>query len=182
MCGNVIRGETDVANANIVELEDQLMLVSGRSADKIKNRRLSYSADGIDWSTPEDATIEFADVFGCRFQGATVVRHDGSLAHFTPINRKEGQNEGDENGFVKQQGKKVYKAPNFASGLNVTVSTDKGLTWSTLRTVTTIQTTDAFSFLSGYMDAIVLDDGSILCVTEGGVVVPYEGLVSFKYN
>lgn len=181
-CGNMIDGETDAANANVVELTDgRVMLVLGRSLGTATDRRVSYSADGVNWSSPVSTSIEFGDVFGCRFQGATVMKPNGELVHFTPATRILGHDEKDSE-FVTKPGKRIYNAPDFAGGLNVTVSGNRGETWNTPQSMFNLTGSNSFQFLSGKMDAVVLKNGAVLCVTEGGAIVPYEGLVSFKYN
>lgn len=174
--GNTIPEETDAANGNIVQLQDgRLMMVIGRSAGTATTRRFSYSTDGgINWSTPVDASIEFTDANGPRFQGATVVKADGSLVHFTPATRVQGNT-------YTGDGRRIYQAPDFASQLNVTVSENNGTDWTKPASLFRLQAFKGYNFLTGNMDALLLNDGSILCVTEGGAVVPYEGLLSFSY-
>lgn len=175
--GGVIPDEKDAANGNIVELKDgRLMMVIGRSTGTATDRRFSYSNDGgLTWSKPESASIKFADTYGPRFQGATVVRADGKLVHFTPATRVQGST-------YDGKGRRIYQAPDFASKLTVTTSENNGTEWTEPLSLFKLTTFSGYNFLTGSMDAIVLEDGSVLCITEGGAVVPYEGLLSFKYN
>lgn len=179
--GSIIPNETDAANCNVVELADgRLMMVIGRSTGTATDRRFSYSTDGGEtWSEPESATIPFADAYGPRFQGATVVKSDGQLVHFTPASRVQGSYYNDNN----LKGMRIYGAPSdLASNLKVTVSDNNGADWTEPVSLFKLQAFKDYKFLSGNMDAIVLNDGSILCITEGGALVPYEGLISFRYN
>jgi len=178
--GDPIPNEQDAANVNVVELADgRLMVVIGRSTGTATDRRFSYSADGgVTWSEPQGASIVFADVYGPRFQGATVVKSNGQLVHFTPATRVQGSSYNDSS----LQGMRVYGASfDFAADLQVTVSDNDGTDWTEPVSLFKLQAFKDYKFLSGNMDAIELSDGSILCITEGGALVPYEGLISFKY-
>lgn len=173
--GTTIPGETDAANGNIVELADgRLMMIIGRSTGTLTDRRLSYSTDGgMNWSTPVSASIKFADAYGARFQGATVVKPNGQLVHLTPATRVQGST-------YDGKGRRVYQAPDFASKLNVTRSNNNGTDWTEPSSLFGLKAFKDYNFLTGNMDAIVLSDGSILCITEGGAIVPYEGLIQLK--
>lgn len=180
--GAVIPGETDAANGNVVQLTDnRLMMIVGRSTGTATDRRFSYSSDGgSTWTPPVSASIPFSDAYGPRYQGATVVKADGRLVHFTPAIRVQASTYLGAD--AKDKGRRVYNSPDFPGTLNVTTSENSGADWTVPKALFNLAAATDFKFLIGNMDALVLSDGSILCITEGGVVVPYEGLVSFRYN
>lgn len=179
--GEAVPGLTNAANANVVELPDnRLMLVIGHESSS-GTRKISYSNDGgIHWSEPENSKIRSGSA-GHKFQGATLITADGRLVHVTPGELQKGS----EYSFAvaeqpdNQKEMYIYKAPDFGSGLNITVSGDLGNSWSVPESLLNQQTYTDYKFLTGSADMLLLDN-TVLCVSEGGAVVPYEGLVSFK--
>lgn len=179
-CGAVVPNK-DVRGANLVELSDsRLMLILSHNAVETPitaKRKISYSTDGgITWAaTVYSNGLSYPDGvggYGYRWPGCAVKTADGKLVHFTPL----GQSGSDFNSDPY----KVNNPPTVGKGIYVTTSTDEGQTWSARQNMFTLQTYNGYNFYSGNMDAICLDDGSILCVTEGGVKIATEGLVAFK--
>ena len=74
----------------------------------------------------------------------------------------------------------IYRSPDFTSGLTVQTSGDKGSSWSSPESLFKLRGYKDYKFLTGNMDAVAVDDHTVVCVSEGGVSVPYEGLLSFK--
>lgn len=176
----VIPGDNiDAANGNIVELADgRIMMILGRSTGTETTRRATYSSDGgMTWSEPEVLSISFPNANGARFQGATVVKNDGQWVHFTPTDRLKYGSTGDYRlvGSTTNQ-------PYYGYDLKATVSSDMGAEWTEFTSLFNLKGFTGHDKLVGNMDAIILDDNSILCVTEGGAIVPYEGLISYIYN
>ena len=68
----------------------------------------------------------------------------------------------------------------MCTGMIVTTSADQGATWSTPADVFTRTTFSEYVYRVGNMDAIALEDGTVVCVYEGGMEVPYEGLKVYK--
>ena len=99
---------------------------------------------------------------------------DGKLVHFSPSNRIQGST-------YNGDGRRIYQAPDFALDLITDVSANDGKDWNEGGSMFPLKAFQGYNFLTGYMDAVVLDDGRVLCVTEGGAVVPYEGLIRFIY-
>ena len=74
----------------------------------------------------------------------------------------------------------IYRSPDFSSGMTVQISDNMGASWEAPRSLLQVQGYKDYKFLTGNMDAIVVDEHTVICVSEGGVSVPYEGLLSFK--
>lgn len=170
--------DNDARTANVVELADGRLMMLISHVGTTTKRKVSYSTDGgITWSAPGYTNIAFAtgvNGYGYRWQGSTLTTPDGKLIHCTPAGQSEAAN--FENDLYK-----AYNAPVVSKGLNMTTSTDGGVTWSAPATMFDVQVNSDYVFFSGKaMDAVLLDDGSVLCVTEGGVRLPTEGLVSFR--
>ena len=81
-------------------------------------------------------------------------------------------------GFANDENR-IIGSPAYGKGFGITTSDNDGQTWNNFETLFTKYTYDAYYFLCRRMDAVVLDDGQILCITEGGVKCPKEGLVRF---
>lgn len=179
--GDVIPGEdVGAANGNIAELADgRIMMIIGRPDGSTgTDRRVTYSGDGgMTWSEPESLSISFPNANGVRFQGATVVKADGQWVHFSPTDRMKY----DATGDYRLVGSAVNQ-PYFGYDLKATTSNDSGAEWTELTSLFNLKAFTGHNKLTGYIDAILLDDNSILCVTEGGAIVPYEGLISYIYN
>ena len=73
----------------------------------------------------------------------------------------------------------LYNAPNMNMGLTAVTSSNQGASWSTPEDMLKILTYKDFKFRTGNMDAAVWGN-TVVCICEGGVSVPYEGLLCFK--
>lgn len=179
--GGVVPDLTNAANANIVELPDnRLLLIIGHEASS-GNRKFAYSNDGgLSWSTPENSKIRSGSA-GHKFQGASLITALGQFVHVTPGDLQKGSEYGLAVADLPENQKEmyIYKAPDFGLGLNITTSDNNGTSWSTPESLLKLQTYTDYKFLTGSVDMLLLDN-TVLCVSEGGVIVPYEGLVSFK--
>ncbi|MEG2341154.1 MAG: sialidase family protein, partial [Odoribacter sp.] len=126
---------------------------------------------------------------GNQLDGATIWSGNGTLVHFTPTGQVKGAtfspsvvsaSLGED--IKSQKIMYIKNSPDFSMGMTVSVSTDKGKQWSNPQNVFTRQTFKDYVYRVGYMDAIALDGNTVLCVYEGGMEVPYEGLRSYKQN
>ena len=168
--GNVLPG-TNVSNiafstgANIIELEPgNLMMVISHDETATKKPKLSYSTDdGITWSIPVFSVIESADR-GSSFQGAFAKNNNGDLYYFSPMIQKTGS---------------FHAAPVCGEKLGFSKSIDGGQTWTVNEHLSDFAYYLNFVFRNGLMDAVTLDNGQVLCVTEGGMMYRDEGLVGF---
>lgn len=74
----------------------------------------------------------------------------------------------------------IKNSPDFATGFTMSVSADKGTSWGDATNLFSRATFKDYVYRVGNMDAIALDEKTVLCVYEGGMEVPYEGLKSYK--
>lgn len=159
----------NATGGNIVELSDGRLMVILSHNETTTKCKVTYSSDGgQSWSEPEFGNLA-TGTRGYRYAGATVSRN-GKITHFTPSNQMSSF-ANDEN--------RIIGSPAYGEGFGITTSDDDGQTWNSFETLFTKYTYDAYYFLCRRMDAVVLDDGQILCITEGGVKCPKEGLVRF---
>ncbi len=66
----------------------------------------------------------------------------------------------------------------FGKGLTMAVSHDGGTAWSS-KELTGINSYKEYLFPTGAMDAVI-SGNTVILVTEGGVAVPYEGLLIYR--
>ena len=159
----------NATGGNIVELSDGRLMVILSHNETTTKCKVAYSSDGgQSWSEPEFGNLA-TGTRGYRYAGATVSQN-GKITHFTPSNQMSSF-ANDEN--------RIIGSPAYGEGLGITTSDNDGQTWNNFETLFTKYTYDAYYFLCRRMDAVVLDDGQILCITEGGVKCPKEGLVRF---
>lgn len=150
------------------------------------SRKISTSTDGLTWTDPVDANID-TGTSGQASSGATVQMQDGTLVHFTANDYVSGTD--FATGYVsslfgeaiKQQKEMyIYNSPDFSKGLDVTILHNGETKWTEPESMLKIQTYPYYKFLTGKADAIAIDEHTVLCVCEGGVAIPQEGLISFK--
>lgn len=157
------------------------------ASSEASSRTLSVSDDGgMTWSVPEALAMETGTV-GYMLDGATAVVANGTWVHFSPTNQEgatvhrptvQSANWLDE--IRDMSFMYISEAPNLNTGMIVTTSSDRGTTWSDPADVFTRRVCSDYVYRVGNMDAVALDDGSVVCVYEGGMEVPYEGLKVYK--
>ena len=74
----------------------------------------------------------------------------------------------------------IKNSPDFATGLLMSHSDANASGWSEAVNLADKTTFTGYVYRTGYMDAITLDGNTVICVYEGGMEVPYEGLLSYK--
>ena len=67
----------------------------------------------------------------------------------------------------------------LGKGVTLTVSRDGGISWSEPKDLTGVRAYNEYLFPSGNMDAVI-SGNTVILVTEGGVAVPYEGLLIYR--
>lgn len=174
-------------SGDILEVDGKLVMYISHSSSAT-SRKISSSTDGgKTWCEAVDTSIP-TGIGGFQTGGATVVGGDGTIYHFTPVNAEKtslfsGSSLGEHPQTTIRNQKKLYiynpEIDLLGSGVTLTVSRDGGKTWSSARDLTGITSYEGYIFPTGAMDATVCDDMVIL-VTEGGVAVPYEGLLLFR--
>ena len=173
-------------SANIIEVEGKLIMYINHSTSGV-SRKISTSLDGgATWSELEDATIPTGPG-GFQTGGATVVGTDGTIYHFTPINAEKtssfsGSSLSDNPDMIKSMKRLYIYHPGMellGNGVTMTVSRNGGKDWGVARDLTNVVSYEGYLFPTGAMDAVI-SGNSVVLVTEGGVAVPYEGLLIYR--
>lgn len=172
--------------ANLIEDNGKLIMYIGHNGSG-NSRKISTSEDGGEtWTEPVETNINTGKQ-GYTSSGATVKTVDGKLVHFTSDGHVLGNvyalastPGGFEADLKARKEMYIYRSPDFSSGMTVQYSEDMGGNWSAPESLLKVQGYKDYKYLTGNMDAVLVDDHTILCVGEGGVSVPYEGLLSFK--
>ncbi|TYR37324.1 exo-alpha-sialidase [Sphingobacterium phlebotomi] len=155
---------------SVVELADgRLMIVMGHTATTPRNRRRSYSSDGGQtWSTVNNISSTFVNVgqFGHLYPGVAVKGKDGEILVVTPTDRE-----------TDTQTKNTVPYPTSPVAYK---STDDGDSYASIGELHTKTTYFGYKLPYGFMDAVVLDDGTVVIVGEGGIESPTEGIVIYK--
>lgn len=182
--GGAIPGTRNVSCDIWAEGNEAVCLLASTDA---ASRTLTRSTDGgMTWSTPTANSVQ-TGAAGYALDGATAVTNNGTWVHFSPTDQEPGtthtptvQPSGDLQELRGHKFMYIADAPDMATGLIVTTSADDGTTWSTPADVFTRTTFSEYVYRVGNMDAIALEDGTVVCVYEGGMEVPYEGLKVYK--
>lgn len=185
--GEAIEGDRN-QSCDLGEQDGQLMCILAQATGK-DGRVAVYSRDGgLHWGNPTTVDVNTGQGAG-QLDGATAWMKNGALVHFTPTGQVKGANFApsvvSSSWTEEMKAQKIMyikNAPDFSTGLTMSVSEDLGIQWSNPQPVFTRQTFKDYVFRVGKMDAIALDENTVLCVYEGGMEVPYEGLRSYKQN
>lgn len=173
--------------ASIVETDGKLVAYITHSS-AANSRLIAESVDGGEtWSKPTEATIPTGNG-GFQIGGATVKGSDGTIYHFTATDAEKtsnfsGSSLNDHPQSISNGMKRLYiyrpQMELIGNGVTMTVSRDGGNSWSDARDLTDIVSYRSYIFPTGAMDAVV-SGNSVILVTEGGVAVPYEGLLIYR--
>ncbi|WP_257669256.1 exo-alpha-sialidase [Parapedobacter tibetensis] len=160
---------TNRQSGTVIELADsRLMMVVGHGNTTPRSRLVSYSSDGGEtWTAPENlsADVSTGD-FGHMFPATMVKSTDGTVHLITPINRTSDS--------------RTYNGPVYSVNPVLFSSQDEGGSFG--------QGAPLFDHLSyrgynspiGALDAVALEDGTVVIVGEGGVESPREGIVVYR--
>ena len=183
--GEAVPGERN-QSCDLGEEDGQLVCVLAQAAGGSK-RTVAYSADGgLHWGTPVDLDVNTGEA-GNQLDGATAWLSNGKWVHFSPTDQVKGSaftpavvaSSWTEE-MKNQKIMYIKNSPDFATGFTMSVSADQGGSWGEATNLFTRQTFKDYVCRVGNMDAIALDEKTVLCVYEGGMEVPYEGLKSYK--
>ena len=182
--GDAISGLRNVSCDVWTEGNEAVCLLASTDAT---SRTLARSTDGgMTWSTPEANSVE-TGAAGYALDGATAVATNGTWIHFSPTDRENGSAHSATvlpsswtQEVLNEKFMYIADAPDMCTGMIVTTSADQGATWSTPADVFTRTAFSEYVYRVGNMDAIALEDGTVVCVYEGGMEVPYEGLKVYK--
>ena len=165
---NAISG-TNLKFGSVVELTDgRLMMISGHTGTSPMNRRVSYSSDGGQtWTVAANISTSVpTGNFGHLYAGVTAKGQNGEIYLVTPTNRElDGES---KNTLYYPVSPSLFK------------STNNGSSFTSSGSLHTKTTYFGYNLPYGNMDAVVLDNGTVLVAGEGGVESPAEGIVVFK--
>lgn len=155
---------------SVVELADgRLMMVMGHTAATPKNRRRSYSTNGGQtWSAVNNISSTAVNVgdYGHLYAGVAVKGKNGEIILVTPTDRE-----------VDADTKNTVPYPTSPVAYK---STDNGDTYTSMGPLHTKTAYFGYKLPYGFMDAVVLDNGSVVIAGEGGIESPTEGIVIYK--
>lgn len=182
--GESIPGTRNVSCDIWAEGNEAVCLLASSDAT---SRTLARSTDGgTTWSTPRANSVQ-TGAAGYVLDGATAVTNNGTWVHFSPTDQEKGSTHSQTvqpsawtQEVINEKFMYIADAPDMATGLIVTTSADGGTTWSTPADVFTRTVFSGYVYRVGNMDAVALEDGTVVCVYEGGMEVPYEGLKVYK--
>lgn len=171
--------------ASIAEINGKAVMYISHSSAATSRKMVSSEDGGATWTEPVDATIPTGTA-GYQTGGATVAGTDGTLYHFTPENAEKtslfaGSSLSDNPSMGKSMKRMYLYRPEmelFGKGLTMAVSHDGGVEW-TSKELTGINSYKEYLFPTGAMDAVI-SGNTVILVTEGGVAVPYEGLLIYR--
>lgn len=156
-------------HASVVELADgRLMMVVGHTNASPKNKLVSYSSDGGEnWTAAANlnSAINTGD-YGHLFAGTLLKGKHGEILFVNPTGRESDT--------------ETKNSPSYPTVPVVFKSTDNGLSYSNFGALFTRETYHGYVAPFGAMDAVVLNDGSIVVAGEGGAESPAEGIVIYK--
>lgn len=156
-------------SGTVVELADsRLMMVVGHGNTRPRNRVVSYSNDGGEtWTTPTNISTDVSSGnFGHMFPAAMVKSADGTVHLVTAVGR-----ESDD---------QTYSGPRY--GINPTLfsSIDEGQSFIQGEALFDRVAYSGYNSPIGTLDAVALEDGTVVIVGEGGVESPREGIVVYR--
>lgn len=162
-------GTTNLKYPSVVELADgRLMLIAGHLNATPRNRRAYYSTNGGQtWGGITNlSTTAQSGQFGHLYAGIAVKGKDGEILLVTPTDRE-----------VDATTKNTVPYPTTPVAYK---STDNGATFTSMGPLHGKTTYFGYKLPYGFMDAVVLDNGSVVIAGEGGIESPAEGIVIYK--
>jgi sialidase-1 len=164
----VISGSS-LKNASVIELADgRLMMIVGHTNASPKNKFVSYSSDGGEnWTAAVNVKSDVATGdYGHLFAGSVVKGSNGEIFFVNSTGRETDT--------------EVKNSPSYATIPVVFKSSDNGLNYTNAGALFTRTAYFGYAAPFGAMDAVVLDNGTIVVAGEGGVESPAEGIVIYK--
>ncbi len=172
--------------ASMVETDGKLVMYISHSSAANSRKMVCSEDGGATWTEAVDATIPTGTA-GFQTGGATVTGTDGTIYHFTPVDAEKtslfsGSSLTDNPSLVRSVKRLYLYDPEMdllGKGVTLTVSRDGGISWSEPKDLTGVRAYNEYLFPSGNMDAVI-SGNTVILVTEGGVAVPYEGLLIYR--
>lgn len=162
---------SNLRNPSIVELNDgRLMMLLSHNNVTPRNKLVSYSNDGgATWSAAASygnglVTGDFGHMYPSVLAGNA---DTGELFYVSGLNRGT-------------DARSYNMSPVYANSPTLFSSDNQGQTFSRRGALFDKLTYNTYVVPVGNMDAVVLNTGQVLIVTEGGINTPYEGIVVYK--
>lgn len=154
---------------SVVELEDgRLMMVMGHNNSSPKNKLVSYSSDGGETWSPAGgigAGLETGS-FGHLYPGTLVKGKDRTIYTVSATGRKKDS--------------ETYQGPTYGISPEFFSSSDDGVSFRSEGPLFEHLAYESYASPIGFMDAVVLEDGTLVIAGEGGVESPQEGIVIYR--
>lgn len=175
-------------SANLIETADgKLQMYMGNSGSGVHRKVVTSDDHGMTWSSAADATMPVGS--GGQLSYGATLSAGGKLLHFTATGnvKTSGLSSGDfssVNEVIESKERKelyIYNPPYdyLMKGMAFTTLGEDG-SWSVAENILPVTGAyTGYSYVTGKMDAVVVGK-MVVAVAEGGVMVPYEGLVSFR--
>lgn len=156
-------------HASVVELADErLMMIVGHTNASPRNKLVSYSSDGGEtWTAAANvmADIKTGD-YGHLFAGTLVKGRNGEIMFVNSTGRETDT--------------EVKNSPAYPTIPMLFKSTNNGNSYIDGGALFTKTAYVGYGAPFGFMDAVVLNDGTVVIAGEGGVESPAEGIVIYK--
>lgn len=165
---NAVAG-SNLLFGSVVELSDaRLMMVLSHSSSTPRNKLVSYSSDGGQtWSAATNIGAGVATFdYGHMFQGVITKDHTGNIHLVNPTGRESDPD--------------TYNGPVFSVSPYLFTSRNGGSTFDNAQKLFTKTAYYGYNSPIGFLDAVALDDGTVVIVGEGGVESPREGIVVYR--
>lgn len=162
-------GTTNLKYPAVVELTDgRVMLIAGHTSANPRNRRAYYSTTGGQtWGGITNlSTTAQSGQFGHLYAGIALKGKDGEIIVVTPTERDKDD-----------RSKRTDSYPTTPVAYK---STDNGASFTSMGPLHTKTTYFEYKLPYGFMDAVVLNDGSVVIAGESGIESPTEGIVIYK--
>ncbi|MEJ5995646.1 sialidase family protein [Pedobacter sp. Du54] len=162
-------GGSNLKNASVVELADgRLMMIVGHTNASPKNKFVSYSSDGgLNWTVAANVKTDInTGDYGHLFTGSLLKVPSGEIFLVNSTGRETDT--------------EVKNSPSYPTVPVVFKTSDNGVNYTNLGPLFTKIAYFGYAAPFGAMDAVVLADGKLVIVGEGGVEGPSEGIVVYK--
>lgn len=159
----------NVQYGSIVELADgRLMMIMGHTSNTPRNKLISYSEDGGEtWTAPVNISSDVnTGDYGQLYPGVVVKGINGELFFINSTSRETDS--------------ETKYSPIYPISPVMYISSDNGDSFGQSKTLSDRKFYFNYNVPFGFMDAVVLNDGTVFIVGEGGVEGPQEGIVIYK--
>lgn len=153
---------------SVVELEDgRLMMLMSHNNSSPRSKQVAYSSDGGEtWSAAKPIDGMGTGEFGHLYQGVLVKGSDNTIYSLSPTGREKDS--------------ETFDGPTWGIAPNLFSSSDGGVSFTGAGPLFKHSTYQGYESPIGFMDAVLMDDGTVVIAGEGGVESPQEGIVIYR--